>query len=155
MDETNLKFIFQLVLASVLGLLIGAERWQKGKPAGMRTFALITLGSALFAILSVEGFKNLGLVGFDPSRIAANIVVGVGFLGAGIIFLKGGNVRGLTTATGIWICAAIGMAVGLEMYLIAVSATILTLIILIVIRRLESELSPIRVGDSEGENVQD
>lgn len=153
MDETSLKFIFQLILASVLGLLIGAERWQKGKPAGMRTFALIALGSALFTILSVEGFKNLGFVGFDPSRVAANIVVGVGFLGAGIIFLKGGNVRGLTTATGVWICAAIGMSVGLEMYLVAVSATILALLILVVIRRLESELSPIRVGDNEDENV--
>lgn len=155
MDETNLKFIFQLILASVLGLLIGVERWQKGKPAGMRTFALIALGSALFTILSVEGFKNLGFIGFDPSRIAANIVVGIGFLGAGIIFLKGGNVRGLTTATGVWICAAIGMAVGLEMYLLAISATVLALIILVVIRRLESKLSPIRAGDNGDENVQD
>ncbi|OGZ31931.1 MAG: hypothetical protein A3H02_00385 [Candidatus Niyogibacteria bacterium RIFCSPLOWO2_12_FULL_41_13] len=153
MDETSLKFIFQLVLASVLGLLIGVERWRKGKPAGMRTFALVALGSALFTILSVEGFKNLGFANIDPSRVAANIVLGVGFLGAGIIFLKGGNVRGITTAAVVWICAAIGMAVGLKMYLIAVSATILALIILVVIRRLESELSPIRAGDNEDENV--
>lgn len=152
MDETNLKFIFQLILASVLGLLIGAERWRKGKPAGMRTFALVALGSALFTILSVEGFKNIGFVGFDPSRIAANIVVGIGFLGAGMIFLKDGGVRGLTTATGVWICAAIGMAVGLKMYLIAVSATVLALLILIAVRRFESILSPIRT-ENEDENV--
>lgn len=139
-NDYNLILFFELILAAVLGMIIGFERWQKGKAAGMRTFALVSLGSALFTILSTEGFKNLG-VDFDPSRIAANIVVGVGFLGAGMIFLSGGEVRGLTTAAGLWVAASLGMAVGLGFYGLALSATALVFIILRALRSVESNLA--------------
>ena len=117
--------LFQIFLAAVLGMVIGFERERMDKPAGLRTYALVSLGSALFTILSATGFKHFeGSVGYDPSRIASQIVVGIGFLGAGIIFFTKAKVRGLTTAAAVWVSAAIGMAVGLEFYSVAVFTTL-------------------------------
>lgn len=116
----------KLLVSTVLGALIGAEREYKGRNIGFRTIILITLGSTLFTILSfILGADN------DPARIASNIVTGVGFLGAGAIFKDGVNVRGVTTASIIWISAAIGMACGIAQYEFAIMVTATTLLILL------------------------
>ncbi len=123
----------QLALSMLLGALIGAERKFSHKTAGMRTFALVALGATLFSILSKS-------VGGDPGRIAAQIVVGIGFLGAGLIIFNKERVQGLTTAAGLWVAAAIGMAVGYGYYAIAFAATALTLIIFLVLWWVEEKI---------------
>lgn len=116
----------KLLVSLILGALIGAEREYKGRNIGFRTIILITLGSTLFTILSyILGNNN------DPARIASNIVTGVGFLGAGAIFRDGASVRGVTTASIIWISAAIGMACGIGQYEFAVLVTATVLLILL------------------------
>ena len=127
----------KLILAIFLGGLIGIERERLGKPAGSRTYALITLGSALFTILSVQGFGSMANV--DPSRIAGQIIVGLGFIGAGLIIFHRQNeqVEGLTTAAGLWASASIGMAVGIGWYVVAVIASLLILLILFIVRKIE------------------
>lgn len=116
----------KLGVSLVLGALLGAEREYKGRNIGFRTIILITLGSTLFTILSfILGKDN------DPARIASNIVTGVGFLGAGAIFRDGASVRGMTTASLIWISAAIGMACGIAQFEFAIIVTIITLVILL------------------------
>lgn len=116
----------KLGVSLVLGAMIGAEREYKGRNIGFRTIILITLGSTLFTILSlILGTHS------DPGRIASNIVTGVGFLGAGAIFREGASVRGMTTASLIWISAAIGMACGIAQYEFAVIVTFTTLVILL------------------------
>lgn len=139
----NLDFVmmFQVFLAAFLGMLIGFEREKMGKPAGMRTYTLVSIGSALFTILSSSGFSDfVGISSYDPSRIAGQVVVGVGFLGAGIIFFTKTEVRGLTTAAAVWVSAAIGMAVGLSFYSLAIFSTILTFVTLRFMRAIESKL---------------
>jgi putative Mg2+ transporter-C (MgtC) family protein len=124
----QLEMVLRLLLATALGAIIGAQREWSGKPAGLRTLALISVGSALFAIVS-----ELGFVGADPSRIAAGIVTGIGFLGAGVILHRsGGAVVGLTTAATIWAVAGIGLAAGAGLYLISAVATVLMLIALLI-----------------------
>lgn len=119
------EIILRLVLAAVLGGLIGYQREKLHKPAGIRTHMLVSLGSALFTIVSTTAFVNA-----DPSRIAAGIVTGIGFLGAGTIFRAKDHVTGLTTAASLWAVAGIGLAVGVGMYLITIVAAILILAIL-------------------------
>jgi putative Mg2+ transporter-C (MgtC) family protein len=135
----NLEIFGQLLLSVLLGSAIGLERELARKKAGMRTFALVALGSALFSIISKLAFKEFwGIPGFDPSRIASQIVVGIGFIGAGVIILRqSADVRGITTAAGLWVSAAIGMAVGYKLYSIAVFATLLTIAVLILMWFLE------------------
>lgn len=131
-DLETLEIFKQLSLAVGLGAIIGIERELARKTAGVRTHALIALGAALFSIISKYAFKEFwGLPGFDPSRIASQVVVGVGFIGTGLIFLNQSRSRGLTTAAGLWVSAAIGMAVGYRMYSIAVFSTFLTLVIFV------------------------
>lgn len=138
-DDLFIQMVTQLVVASVLGFAIGLEREHRRKAAGMRTFALVCLGAALFTIISVDGFRAFALESaYDPSRIAANIVVGIGFLGAGLIFLQGNKVQGLTTAAALWVTAAIGMAVGIQMYSIAFVVAFLTLCIMWLFRFIEA-----------------
>lgn len=139
MDPLTKEIMIKLLVAAVLGIVVGFERWYKSKPAGIRTYALVAMGSALFTILSVRGF-GAGTVAFDPSRIAAQVVVGIGFIGAGLIFLRGGSVQGLTTAAGIWVSAAIGMASALGFYSVAVYTAIMTLVILWGVRFLEAKM---------------
>ena len=115
--------LLRLVLAAALGGAIGLEREFRHRPAGLRTNMLIALGSALFSILSVE----LGAGAGSPDRIAAQVVTGIGFLGAGAILRSGENVHGLTTAATIWVNAAIGMAAGLGSYTVAAVAAAITL----------------------------
>lgn len=125
--------LFQLFLAAVLGTVVGIERELAGKTAGMRTYALVSLGSALFSLMSVLAFKEfIGSTGFDPSRVASQIVVGVGFIGAGVIIFNKERVQGITTAAGLWVAAAIGMAVAYKFYVVAVFATLLTLFIFVI-----------------------
>src|SRR3989344_743407 len=132
--------LYKITLSAGLGMVIGAERETRDKPAGLRTHALVAVGSTIFTILSfVNLFEGVGY-SFDPSRIAAQVVVGIGFLGGGIIFLRGGEAQGITTAAGIWITAAIGMAVGFGMYIVAVYSAIISVFILWAFRRVESKL---------------
>lgn len=131
----------QLILAVVLGALIGLERQLAGKTAGVRTYALVSLGSALFSYISKYGFVEFwGVPGFDPSRIASQVVVGVGFIGAGLIVFHSERVKGLTTAAGLWVSAAIGMAVGFRLYSIAILTTILVLAIFIILWVIEQKV---------------
>lgn len=130
--------ITKLVLSLVLGATIGIERRRKGQIAGLRTFALISMGATLAMLISIYiPQEYLGLKNGDPGRIAAQVVSGVGFLGAGAIIQMKASVRGLTTAAGIWMTACIGLAVGAGMYLISIIATLLIIFILVNIERIE------------------
>ena len=130
--------IAKLVLSLVLGAVIGIERRRKGQIAGLRTFALISMGATLAMLISIYiPQEYMGLKNGDPGRIAAQVVSGVGFLGAGAIIQMKGSVRGLTTAAGIWMTACIGLAVGAGMYLISIIATLLIIFILVNIERIE------------------
>ena len=138
-----MDFVLRLVVAGILGVLIGLEREYRAKEAGYRTHFLVAVGSALLMIVSQHGFDSmLGKegVGLDPSRIAAQIVTGIGFIGAGTIILNRQIVRGLTTAAGIWATAGIGMCAGAGMYALAISATVLTLVGLELLSRLFKNL---------------
>lgn len=122
--------VIRLLVATALGALIGIEREYHAKEAGVRTHLLVALGACLFMILSIYGFDlMLGRdhVSFDPSRIASQVVTGIGFIGAGTIILQKQMVRGLTTAAGLWVTAAIGLACGTGMYVIAVVTTVIAL----------------------------
>ncbi len=126
-----LEFIFRLFLAGVLGALIGLDREYRAKEAGYRTHFLVSLGSALLMIVSQFGFDALigePGVNLDPSRIASQVVTGIGFIGAGTIIFQKQIVRGLTTAAGIWATAGIGMTIGAGMYWLGISAAVLTLV---------------------------
>ena len=121
----------KLILASFLGVVIGFERKTFGKPAGSRTYAMVALGSALFTIISLEGFVNVA--NFDPTRIASQIVVGIGFIGAGLIIFHKQHIEGLTTAAALWATSAVGMAIGIGWYIIATVAAILIWIVVFVL----------------------
>ena len=120
-EITTLGAIFKLLLSLCLGALIGSERRHKGQAAGMRTFALIAMGATLAMIISIYiPQEYMGLKNGDPGRIAAQVISGIGFLGAGAIIQMKGSVRGLTTAAGIWMTACLGLAIGAGMYIISV-----------------------------------
>lgn len=123
MPETHI-LILRLLLAGILGGLIGAEREYRAKVAGMRTYLLVALGAALMLIVSRYGFDGQG----DPSRVASQIVSGIGFICAGSIIVHRQSVHGLTTAAGVWVSAGIGMAVASDLYAIAVVTTVLSLV---------------------------
>lgn len=136
----NVELIARLVLAAALGSVIGFERERLSWAAGLRTHMLVCVGSALIMIVSAFGFADvLGTkdVVLDPSRVAAQVVSGIGFLGAGSILLRGEIVRGLTTAASLWSVAAIGLAVGGGLYTAAIAATIIILLILAGVKPLE------------------
>lgn len=145
----NSDVILKLIVAVVLGLLVGMERLLVHKDAGMKTHALVSLGSALFVIISeMIVLKYQGIGGFDPTRIASQVIVGIGFLGAGSIMLYGSQLRGLTTAGGLWVTAGIGMAAGFGFHGLALMVTILVLLILILVNILERPLKKFS-GDAE------
>ncbi|OFX35042.1 MAG: hypothetical protein A2Z07_11685 [Armatimonadetes bacterium RBG_16_67_12] len=133
----------RLLLAFVLGGLVGFERESVDKPAGFRTHILVCVGAALFALVSREGFFGSGA---DPSRVASNIVVGIGFLGAGTIWRTGGGVQGLTTAASLWTVAAVGTAAGIGYYSGAVGATIIVIGVLTLMKNIEQRLPRRGVG---------
>ena len=124
--------IIRLLVATALGAVIGLDREYRTKAAGFRTHVLVALGSALFMIISVHGFDDLPkdqmTLRMDPARIAAQVVTGIGFIGAGTIIFQKNVVKGLTTAAGLWVTAAVGMACGVGMYVLAIVSTLLVLI---------------------------
>ena len=130
MTSLDWSFILRLLLAGFLGGLIGLEREMRAKGAGIRTHFIVALGSALFMIISMFAFE--GTDKFDSSRVAAGVVSGIGFIGGGVIIFQRNVVRGITTAAGMWVAAAIGLACGAgpKMYPIAIAATVLTLLML-------------------------
>ncbi len=132
--DLNWELSARLLVAALLGALVGWEREQAQRPAGLRTYMLVSFGSALFTVLSIIAFGPHA----DPGRLAANIVVGIGFLGAGTIFREGEVVRGLTTAAGLWAVAAIGMAAGVGQYLLAAVSAVIVLVILVGVRFVET-----------------
>lgn len=141
-EVTTGSAMFRLILSMLLGSAVGMERKRRGQMAGMRTFALIAMGATLAMLLSVYiPQEYLGLKNGDPGRVAAQVISGIGFLGAGAIIQMKGSVRGLTTAAGIWMVATIGMAVGVGMYEVAVVATLLVLTILVLLERLEHRVN--------------
>lgn len=123
-DIVSVEQIIKIALAVILGSIIGLERKSEQKPAGLRTYVLVCMGSTLVSIMSVEYF------GGDPARIAAGIVTGIGFLGAGAIIAERGTVHGLTTAASLWVMAAVGLSIGLGAYLLATIVTIIVLAVL-------------------------
>jgi len=137
-----IQTFFQLILAAFLGGLVGLEREYKRKEAGLRTYSLVSLGSALFTIISLkmaDSYFGRSGTDFDPSRIVGQIVLGIGFLGAGLIIFRGSHIEGLTTAAGLWVIAAIGVAVGAGLYSLALFTSVLSLAILAGLRLIEEK----------------
>ena len=123
----ELEMVLRILMAAALGAIIGYQRERAGKSAGLRTVVLVCVGAALFTMASIYGFGAVA----DPSRVAAGIVIGIGFLGAGAIMRReGGHIEGLTTAATIWTMAAIGLATGAGLYLISAVTTVVILIAL-------------------------
>ncbi len=147
----NADIFIKLLLAVIFGSLLGIERAIAHKKAGMRTYALVTMGSCLFVLVS-EYLTVLyaGTTSFDPSKIPSEIIVGIGFLGAGLIIFQGKTIQGLTTAAGLWVAAAIGMALGFGLYPLAFIALIFTLLIFTVFWRVEHRLSADQGGTEIG-----
>ena len=140
----TMTILNRIVLAVVLAFIPGLERELTGKFAGLRTHILVCLGACVFTILSVYGFKMhvaIDIIGTnDPARIAAQIITGIGFIGAGTVMRHGSNVVGITTAATLWMSAAIGMSCGCGEYMTAIIASLATLIVLIAIRKFEKRV---------------
>jgi putative Mg2+ transporter-C (MgtC) family protein len=134
---TSVAFVggIRVSIGAALGIVLGLERQRSNKDAGLRTYALVAAGAALFTVLSIEGFP-----GSDTSRVAAQIVTGIGFLGAGLIFRQGASVQGLTTAAGLWSVAAIGMAAGTGLWGLAIVVTVIVLLVLKISDRYSTQL---------------
>nr|WP_314697121.1 MgtC/SapB family protein [uncultured Prevotella sp.] len=134
MNTLTVDFVLRLFVAAILGGAIGLEREYRAKEAGFRTHFLVALGSGLFMILSQFGFddvlRHYQQVSLDPSRIASQVVTGIGFIGAGIIIFQKHVVRGLTTAAGLWVTSAIGMTAGAGLYVLSIATTVLVLLCL-------------------------
>lgn len=135
----NLEFLFRILLATVLGAAIGLERTKRQKEAGVRTHCIIACASAVFTILSKYAFIDTaalaGSRGADAARIAAQVVSGISFLGAGVIFKNGSSIRGLTTAAGMWGTAAVGMAIGAGLYWLGLMEAVVLVVIQLVLHR--------------------
>ncbi len=142
----DLEMMLRLLLASAFGGLIGLEREVHGRPAGFRTHLLVSLGSCLFSLSSIQFYRMYGNfsgtvpVGVDAARIAAQVVSGIGFLGAGAIIKERASIRGLTTAACLWVAAAVGLACGTGMYLAALVVTTLAVVSLLLLKKVENRL---------------
>ena len=136
---STIVLVIRLILAGACGGIIGVERTLRQKDAGFRTHIVVAMGAALMIIISKYGFFDLvGLddtLRIDASRVASNIITGISFLGAGIIFIKGTSIKGLTTAAGIWVTAAVGMAMGAGLYAVSFIAVILLLLVQLVFHK--------------------
>lgn len=136
------QVILQLVLAVILGGIIGWEREIKGKAAGFQTYSLVTLGACLFTLITFELFNFFnGKIGvsFDPSRIILAVATGIGFIGAGVIIYRQSRIEGITTASGLWCSAGIGVAIGAKLYFLAILSTFLAILVLIVFGKIEKK----------------
>lgn len=137
----NSDIIIKLVLAMALGMVIGVERYLAHKTAGMRTYSLVSMGSALFIIISeFVAHTYTGSAGLNPLHVAAAVITGMGFLGAGLMIHQDLKIVGLTSASGLWVVSGIGMAVGFGLYSLAILATILSLFIFIILWFLEKKI---------------
>ena len=142
------EFVWRLVVATLLGALFGLERSLAGKHAGMRTYALVSMGSALFVCLGTLASFQLSIFsGINPLQIAGSIVIGIGFMGYGLAGFRGEHPVELTTASGIWVVAGIGMAAGFGLFELAVAATVLGILVFSLFARLEHTLRA-RFGSS-------
>lgn len=138
---TNTQVIVRLILSALLSGLIGVERQLHRRTAGLRTHILVCVGSTLIMLTSIyifDIYKEIAPV--DPARIAAGVITGIGFLGAGTIIRYGEEIRGLTTAASLWVLAAVGLAVGCGFYSAAIATTVLVLMALLLLRRLENKI---------------
>jgi len=135
-----LDILIPSILALIFGGIIGFQREKAERPAGLRTHALVCLGSTVFTLISYLGFSSMISGDVDPSRIAAGIVTGIGFIGAGVIFRQGSLIRGVTTAASIWIVASIGMALGVKLYYLAIAVTILGFMTLSILKYIEDKI---------------
>jgi len=143
LENPQIQIIFQLLLAALLGGIVGLEREYKRKEAGLRTYALVSLGSALFTIIAFEVFQNfLGKpgAGIDPLRVIQAIAIGIGFIGAGLIIYRQSYIEGLTTAAGLWVVSAIGIAVGVKLYFPAIFVSLVAIGILAGLRLVEEKV---------------
>lgn len=134
MDIVNFQIVFQLIISVFFGALIGLEREFKEKGAGLKTYSLVSLGSCVFAITGMELFKlSISGSGFSlgPITIIQAVAMGIGFIGAGVIFQKESKIEGITTAAGLWVTAGVGMAVGLGFYFISLVATLFIIAIFV------------------------
>ncbi len=136
--------MINLLLALLLGSLLGLERSFAGKTAGVRTFGLVSMGSALFILIAKYVIPTVETFNYDPLRIAAGVVMGIGFLCGGVIVFKDSTLQGLTTAAGLWVAAGIGMAVGYGLISLAVFATVATLVVFTLFWFIERKLIPNR-----------
>ena len=135
------EFVTRLVIAAVLGGLLGLERSIAGKHAGMRTYALVSLGSALFVCMgTLASLQFTQFAGVNPLQLAGSIIIGIGFIGSGLAVFHGAHPGELTTASGIWVVAGVGMAAGFGFYTLALGATILGIFIFSVLARVEHSL---------------
>ena len=135
------EFVTRLVIAAVLGGLLGLERSIAGKHAGMRTYALVSLGSALFVCMgTLASFQLTQFVSVNPLQLAGSVIIGIGFIGSGLAVFHGSHPGELTTASGIWVVAGVGMAAGFGFYTLALGATILGVFIFSVLARVEHSL---------------
>lgn len=151
-DPHDIDLIIRLLVATTLGLVIGTERELAHKTAGMRTYALTALGSALFVIIAQEVVQDFsGITNYDPLRMAAQVVSALGFLCAGIVFFRDTKVTGLTTAAGVWVTGGIGIAVGYGLYTLGLAATISTLFIFTVLWYVEQRIKKITGSKENGE----
>lgn len=163
MHVSEWSLLWRLGLALLLSSVIGIEREFRQKDAGLRTHALVGIGAALIALVSAYGFAGVlhrGTVVLDPSRVAAQVVSGIGFIGGGLIFVQRNSVRGLTTAAGVWATAAVGLAAGTDLPVLACAATAAYLVVSLVYPRLTSRLpataaraSPLRITYVDGRGV--
>lgn len=141
MDQ-YLIMLLKLVLSVALGALIGFERESKNRPAGLRTNILVCLGATLVQIVSIDIFYQYkGIVNIDPARLGAQVISGIGFLGAGTIMREGASIKGLTTAAGLWVVACIGLAIGNGSYIVAIAAAALAYMTLTMLRGVESRVT--------------
>jgi putative Mg2+ transporter-C (MgtC) family protein len=163
MHFSEWDLLWRLGLALVLSTVIGVEREIRQKNAGMRTYALVGTGAALFMLVSSYGFADIlqsRLIILDPSRVAAQVVSGIGFIGAGLIFVQRGNVRGLTTAAGVWATAGVGLAAGGDLPILAVAMTFVYLLVSVgypyitqLLPGTEALLSPLLITYLDGAGV--
>ena len=135
---SSFELVLRLVLSAAIGGVIGIEREANNRPAGFRTHILVTLGAALIMLISIEGFNGMG--SSDPSRLAAQVVSGIGFLGAGTIIRNGNNIKGLTTAASLWVCAGVGLAIGGGYYLGGLISALIVFISLTFLNGIEQKL---------------
>ena len=154
MELSTIDILVRLAVALFLGSLVGIERTLAGKTAGMRTYALVSMGSALFVLVSViVSYQFIAISGFNPLIIAPQIVVGIGFIGAGLVFHNNRDMKtsGLTSAAGLWVAAGVGMACGFHLYALAMIAALLTLLIFTILWYVEKGFKKISYSDEKAE----